>query len=57
MPRLVGAVFLSLCILAPISIRDAVAQDYVTGCKAFAQANHCKPRYDKQHMTCVCANK
>jgi hypothetical protein len=52
-----ATVIKSLCLVAPLSIGDAVAQDYLTGCKSFAQANYCKPRYDKQRMTCVCMNK
>ena len=46
MRRVLGAVFLALCTLAPLNIRDATASGAVGMCAAYAKANHCHAKFD-----------
>ena len=52
MRRVLGAVFLALCTLAPLNIRDATGA--VGMCAAYAKANHCHAKFDAHNKTCVC---
>ena len=55
MRRLLGAVFLALCTLAPLGIRDAMAVVPAAGmCKEFAKANHCHANYSFRTKSCAC---
>jgi hypothetical protein len=54
MRHVLGVVFLALCMLAPLSIRDAIASGVVGMCAAYAKANHCHAKFDAHNKTCVC---
>jgi hypothetical protein len=55
MRRILGAVFLVLCMLAPLSIRDAIAARAAVGqCKSYANAHHCHAKYDRHNKSCLC---
>ena len=54
MRRVLGAVFLALCTLAPLNSRDATASGAVGMCAAYAKANHCHAKFDAHNKTCVC---
>jgi hypothetical protein len=53
--QLLGAIYLALCILAPLSIREATAARAVVGqCKQYSNAHHCHARYDRHKKLCMC---
>jgi len=55
MRRVLGAVFLAVCILAPFSVRDAIAAVPAVGmCKEYAKANHCHANYSYRTKSCAC---
>ena len=54
MGRVLGAVFLALCMLAQFSMRDAMASGVVGMCAAYAKAHHCKAKFDAHNKACVC---
>jgi hypothetical protein len=55
MRRVLGAIFLALFMLAPLSIRNATAARAVVGqCKQYSNAHHCHARYDRHNKSCVC---
>jgi hypothetical protein len=54
MRRVLGAVFIALCLLAP-SIRHAAAARAVVGqCKQYSNAHQCHARYDRHNKACMC---
>jgi len=54
MRRIVGAVFLVLCMLAPLSVSEAMAFGAPGMCAKYAKANHCQAKYDRRGKSCVC---
>ncbi len=57
MRRVLGAVFLALCMLAPLGIRDATAARAVVGqCKQYSNVHHCHAKYDRHNKSCVCSD-
>ena len=55
MRRVLGAVFLAVCMLVPLSIRDAIAAVPAVGmCKDYDKANHCHANYSYRTHACLC---
>jgi hypothetical protein len=55
MQRLLAAVFLTVCMLASLSIGDAIAATPAMGmCKEYAKANHCHANYSYRTHGCLC---
>jgi hypothetical protein len=55
MRRVLGAVFIVVCMLALLSIRQATAAVPAVGmCAAYAKANHCHANYSFRTKSCAC---
>jgi len=53
MRRVLGAVSLALCMLASLSIREAMSARAVVG-QCNGKAHHCHAKYDTRNKSCVC---
>jgi hypothetical protein len=53
MRRILEVMFLSLCMLAPLSINDA-ARAVNHECSAYGKANNCQAKWNVQSKTCMC---